>query len=103
MDDELDLPALAPGPEVPGEPFVIVLTLDGWKALNARLGELEQQLLRAAEPIGAPAPTITQGARLDRHRQEIDALKRWCNEMSAYLTMILPANLPPAPKPEDYL
>jgi hypothetical protein len=89
--------------EPAGAPFTIVPTLDGYKALEARLRTLE----RGAEAIAAPAPTIIpdQGAaeRLDRHRRELEQLKSWCNDMTRYLTAILPAGIQPPPKPEDYL
>lgn len=91
-----------------GPPFTITVTLDGWKALERRVRDVEQ---RAAAPIDTPPPSIVaefvadQGAadRLDRHRTELEALKRWCNDVNLYLRQILPATIPPPPNPTEYL
>jgi hypothetical protein len=84
-------------------PFVIVPTVEGFQALAGRVKQLEQ---RAAEPAAAPPPTLDPDPgvteRLQRHRDEIEALKSWCNDLARYLAAGSPQQTPP-PKPEDYL
>lgn len=85
------------------DPFVIVPTIDGYAALDARVAELESRV-PADAPLGtlaaAAATPDPNGARLDRHRQELDELKRRYNELVQYLDHQLPAA---APTPGGFL
>lgn len=76
-------------PEAPHkDPFVITVTLDGYLALEARVAELEARTpageLLDAE-LEAPAPDLA--GRLDRHRAELDELKRRYNQLVEFLEL----------------
>lgn len=94
------------GPEQQAEPerFVIVPTLPAWQELLARVRELEQ---RGIPPQPAPASTVGDAAglarRLDRHRQELEDLKRWANDLIRLLEPYFPGAVPAVPKGDDYL
>jgi hypothetical protein len=82
------------------DPFVIVPTIDGYAALDARVADLEARV-PADGPLGTLATTSTtpdpNGARLDRHRQELDELKLRYNQLVQYLEHQLPAAAAPTP------
>jgi hypothetical protein len=88
--------------EFPEDGLVVVPTLAGFQHLTERVEALEGR-------IPATVPGDDDGRRLDRHRAELEAIKRWLNQLLAALRPYLSdapdpltAAPQPAPTPKDY-
>lgn len=96
----------------PAERFVIVPALPAWRELEERVRVAEQRVAalerRPAATVPVEAPDVAQLLeRLDRHRQELDEVKRRYNDLAEFLDLYYNRSTPspaqPAAPPEGIL
>lgn len=91
--------AITPDPPAAEEdPLAIVPTLAGFLALSRRVEVLESQGAATVPPGDVLAPPEAVQRRLNRHREDIDEIKKRYNKLVRYLESL---NLIPGQQPAD--